>query len=357
MSYNTVAAAWIALCVTACGGRGGSTTQAADPLHDHSASGSSMREAGAGRPLSAMAGRRAAAPAAGTLAPGTDGGPDAQTIMPADDDRDAGTGTTPPACSALRARAEQDGQLVVSGLPREYVLHVPPKLPAGQPVPLVVDLHGLMTHAKYQRASSGFATLADSAGFVVAYPQAIDSAWNLAAEGCCGLDPAVDDAGFVRALVAELVESDCVDAKRVYAVGVGAGGGLAQQLACQASELFTAVLSRDFDLFEPAANSCQPKRPVAVLALRDMADPDLPYMGGEIRVANGLNARFRTLGAEASLRRWAELDRCSGEPEISADGCRIYKACASGVEVGLCHRSVNQAAQDAATAWAFLSRF
>jgi polyhydroxybutyrate depolymerase len=302
--------------------------------------------------------RRSSSPVAGSSALIEDASietPDA-SITDAGADAAADGGAPPPAaCSAVVG--EDDREIEVGGLARRYLLHVPstPLAPA-KPLPLVVDLHGLLTHAAFERAASGLAAVADREGFVVAYPEAIDAAWSLADDDCCAVS-SVDDIGFVRTLVEALLESGCVDAQRVYAVGVSAGGGLAQQLACRAADVFAAVATRDFDLSSATSADCKPVRPIAVLALRDAADTLAPYAGGDFRPASGLNDTFRALGAVASFQRWAELDQCQGAAEARAPGCQAYAACGGGAEVELCTRPEIEQAADAAATWAFFSRF
>jgi poly(3-hydroxybutyrate) depolymerase len=242
------------------------------------------------------------------------------------------------------------------GLKRAYRLHVPPGA-GGTPVPLLVDLHGLLSHAAFERASSGFLAVSDANGFIVVYPEALEAAWN--SGDCCAATQSIDDLGFIRALVDELAASGCIDLQRVYAAGVSAGGGLAQQLACQAADKFAAVLTRDWDLLEENSADCKPARPIALLALRSRDDPRLPYAGGEIRPLNGLNATLHPLGAVKSFQRWAALDQCEDTPEDRADGCQVYAKCAAGVEVGLCTRAgaPGSIADDAAAGWEFLRRF
>ena len=271
--------------------------------------------------------------------------------------KDSGSEPSEPVCVPAQDLPVDAGELEIAGSKRVFSMHVPANLPTDRAAPLLVDLHGLMKHARYQRASSGFAAEADRAGFVVVYPQALDNAWNLGASECCGPDSTHDDVEFIRALVAKLQQSACIDSKHIYVAGSDVGGGLAQQLACRASELFAAVVTRDFDMLDLAASSCEPSRPVPILALRSESDPDLPYAGGEVRLSSGLNTRVRVLGAEASLQRWAELDQCTGDPDTSMPNCQRYTSCEDASEVALCTRPTRAAAEDAAAAWAFLQRF
>jgi polyhydroxybutyrate depolymerase len=257
-----------------------------------------------------------------------------------------------PSCLAALA-GDHYRELEVGGTARRYLLTAPRSKSAN--LPLVVDLHGLSTHAAFERATSGFAALADGEGFAVAYPEAVDAAWSTGENGCCSVTSS-DDVAFIRALVEALRGSDCIDPKRIYAVGISAGGGLAQQLACRAADVFAAVATRDFDLLSEVASNCRPSRPVAVLALRDMLDTAIPYAAGELRPVNGLNRKFSSLGAVGSMERWAMLDQCSGEAQSIGASCRGHAACSGGTEVVSCTRPLGDPA-DAATAWTFLKRF
>ena len=57
------------------------------------------------------------------------------------------------------------------GLIREYVLHVPESFNADESVPLVFNLHGGSGTATGQSYVSEMDQVADSAGFIVVYPQ------------------------------------------------------------------------------------------------------------------------------------------------------------------------------------------
>lgn len=317
-------------------------------------SGSGMRPAGSNE----SGGARAPRPGGEAGKAGSQsmsGGADASIDEPSNDDAGSSDAPATKDCNALKPF---DGlhQLQVGALTREYLLHVSSK-PGTAPRPLVIDLHGLLTHAAFHRATSGFATVADAEGFIVAYPQAIDGAWSLGAGACCAVDSSVDDVAFIEALAEELGKTGCVDPKQVYATGSSAGGGLAQQLACRAADVFAAVASRDFDFLASVAASCQPARPIAVLSLRDAANRDVPYQAGTFRPISGLNAQFESRGAAGSFERWAELNRCAGNPQARDADCRSYASCDAGVGVELCTTSEGNATAVATREWEFLRRF
>lgn len=281
-----------------------------------------------------------------------------------------GCGTTPPAgsggtggggsagggncdASALRP-GESTASLQVGGTTRRYVLYVPASYTGQTPVPLVLDFHGLFLNGAQQRALSGYAELAEREGFIVAFPDGIDNAWNIGP--CCTFSRSVDDVGFARALVAKLQSEGCIDPKRVYAAGYSMGGGMSYHLACQAGDLFAAVAPAAFDLLQEM--TCTPSRPISVIAFRGTSDAIVPYAGGPSRPPNGLNTTIHFLGAESTFQKWATLNQCSGQPAQSASGCSTYAACSGGVETTLCTATLGgHVPGDAAVGWAALKRF
>jgi poly(3-hydroxybutyrate) depolymerase len=87
-------------------------------------------------------------------------------------------------CAAPVSAAPQgfaDGSTVhtmsFGGLDRSYRLYIPAGLPT--PAPLVVMLHGGFGSAQQAERAYGWDQLADSAKFVVAYPDGVGRAWNV----------------------------------------------------------------------------------------------------------------------------------------------------------------------------------
>lgn len=250
-----------------------------------------------------------------------------------------GTGgaPTPSACgsSSMLAAGETTQTIQVGSVTRSYILHVPPGYDGQAPVPLVLDFHPILSNATYERGASGYAALSDQQGFIVAFPEGIDAAWNIGP--CCTTSRTVDDVGFARALVDKLESQGCIDPKRVYAVGYSMGGGMSHMLACNAADVFAAVAPAAFDLLDESEEPCHPARPITEITFRGTADPIVPYAGGASRPPNGLNVTIHFLGAVGTFQKWANLDGCTGSPSAAdASGCQTYSQCQAGVEVTLC---------------------
>jgi polyhydroxybutyrate depolymerase len=279
----------------------------------------------------------------------TDGGPSgsvtadatngaiSESGAPRPEDASADHGTNAPSCPATSSlqHGDSSGTLQWGGQARTYVLHVPPGYTGQSPVPLVLDFHYILGTAQGEENVSGYASLADQEGFLVAFPQGIDDAWNIGP--CCTTSRTVDDVGFARALVTQLKGQACIDPKRVYAVGFSMGGGMSDYLACNAADVFAAVAPSSFDLLTASEEPCTPSRPITEISFRGTADPVVPYAGGASMPPNGLNVTIHFLGAVGTFQRWAQIDQCTGSPSAAdSNGCQTYSQCGQGAEVTLC---------------------
>jgi polyhydroxybutyrate depolymerase len=262
----------------------------------------------------------------------------------------AGGGNDTACASPALAKGNSNRTIAVGGSSRTYILHVPSSYTGATRVPLVLDFHALGGTGSQEQSSSGYQQLADKNGFLIAFPDGIDNAWNIGP--CCTNSRDVDDLGFAKAMVTAISKDGCVDATRVYATGFSMGGGMSQYLACNAADVFAAVAPASFDLLVPDEEPCMPSRPISVLAFRGTADTVVPFAGGQ-----GSSGRVTFLGAQGSFERWAGIDQCVA-PTTSDGDCTYYEHCGGGAEIGLCvKQGGSHAPGDANAGWAFLSRF
>ena len=237
--------------------------------------------------------------------------------------------------SSSQQPGESYASVQVGNATRTYLLHVPASYSGTSPVPLVLDFHGLADLPQNEADNSGYRDLSDQQGFIVAWPQGVDLAWNLGI--CCTSSRTVDDLGFARAIVQQIQQNACIDAKRIYATGYVLGGGMAMYLGCNAADLFAGVVSNSFDLWEEAQEPCQPSRPVTEVSFRGFADPIIPYAGGPDSPPNLPSITLNFLGAVGTFQKWAALDQCPGSPSAAdANGCSTYSQCQGGAQVTLC---------------------
>jgi polyhydroxybutyrate depolymerase len=241
--------------------------------------------------------------------------------------------------SVTAVPGETTETLMIDGMARTFILHVPPSYTGTKPVPLVFDFHPIGVEASLWKGVTNWSATADMDGFIVVWPQGYMNSWNVGR--CC--DPAlgadVDDVAFTRSVISQVSAEACVDDRRIYASGCSNGGGMSYKLACEAADVIAAVAPVDFDCItgatnDPSCGDCNPSRPISECQFRGTDDKDCPYDGGPTSVVAGLLFP----GAQANFATWSGIDQCGGSPQPSSDNaaCDTYSACGAGAEVTLC---------------------
>jgi polyhydroxybutyrate depolymerase len=260
-----------------------------------------------------------------------------------------------PATSTLKP-GETTESIQIGSVTRTYILHVPASYTGKTPVPLILDWHGILLNSTIHRSLSGFAELSEREGFIVAFPEGTDTAWNIGK--CCTSSRTVDDLGFAKGLVTKLSQQGCIDAKRVHSTGYSMGGGMSMFLACNATDVFASIATSAFDLQPEEDEPCKPSRPIALIDYRSTGDPIVAYAGAKDTIPpNGTATLVTFIGAVTTLMKWAGLNGCTGSAEALGNGCQTYSQCSAGTEVTLCTKQGGgHDLMDPAPAWEFLKR-
>jgi polyhydroxybutyrate depolymerase len=241
---------------------------------------------------------------------------------------------TPTAASTLQP-LDALRKLTVNGLERSYLVHIPAGLNGGAAVPLVFVFHGYAENAGYIQQASGFNDIADTGRFIVVYPHGSGSegsfSWNAGA--CCDTAASnhIDEAAFVRQIIADLGTLARIDPNRTYAAGFSNGALLAYRLACEMSDTFAAVAPVAGAL---VTEPCQPGLPVSVIHFHGLVDAIVPYAGG-----TGAHATGQTYPpTEQSVAAFAKLDGCAASPTVETAAAythTAYAGCKNGAAVEL----------------------
>jgi polyhydroxybutyrate depolymerase len=158
--------------------------------------------------------------------------------------------------------------ITVGDLNRSYLVAEPP--PGVPTSAIVLSLHGTRSNAARQSRLSGFAPLAQTAGAVVVFPQAIEPI-GTGYEWDPGLD--VD---YLAALATELVRRYRTPHGRVLLSGMSGGARMSSHFASVHPELVQAVGA----VAGLRAPGVPVHRPVPVLSFHGTRDTINPYEGG-----------------------------------------------------------------------------
>jgi len=138
----------------------------------------------------------------------------------------------------------QNGSFVFEGRTRSYKVFLPQHFHSNMPV--VFNLHGYTLDAQWQMDYTLMNDVADTAGFIVVYPNAVYPGFNGGLVGYPGLPPintTINDVGFISALIDTLEAHFDIDMNRVYSCGLSLGGIMTYRLACELGHRFAAVAS------------------------------------------------------------------------------------------------------------------
>lgn len=212
------------------------------------------------------------------------------------------------------------------GRERSYRLHVPANLQRGakgQGAPLLVVLHGGGGNAEQVEASSGFSALADREGFVVAFPDGTGRlrgrllTWNSGGIKVYAADENVDDVGFLREVVRDVLPRAAIDPARVFAVGHSNGGMMCHRLAREAADVFAGIA-----VVAGAMNftATQAASPLAVLMIHGTADEHVKIHGGAPEQAIGRAGDREDASLQAAIDYYVARNQLRGYPSTEQEG-------------------------------------
>ena len=176
-----------------------------------------------------------------------------------------------------------DPPLVIGGDERPAEVDIPTNYDPTVPHPLVMVLHGFGADGFVETAYLQLFDFVDEKQFVLIYPDGTLNDqdrrfWN-GTPACCDFNDSVDDVGYLSGLIEEAQRTYNIDPKRVYLIGHSNGGFMSFRMACEASELITAIVSLAGSTFDDPADCAPATVPVSVLAVHGTADATIPYDG------------------------------------------------------------------------------
>jgi polyhydroxybutyrate depolymerase len=210
--------------------------------------------------------------------------------------------------SALSAQRTEAGRMRWDGLDRTFTVRVPGRADSARVMPLVIVLHGRGGSGQRFLDQSGFAAKADAEGFLVVAPDGTGDprGWytGLSAGG------AIDDVGFIGALMDTLSARYPVDRRRIYVAGYSNGGFLTHRVASDLSSRLAAAAVFAGAVGARLAGGTDaridvPRAPVAMLIIHGDTDDIVPY--DTVGLATKIR---RPLPASDGARFWARANEC-----------------------------------------------
>lgn len=196
---------------------------------------------------------------------------------------------------------------------REYILHVPSNYDNASPTPLVINMHGFGDCADNYIETVGnlyeFNALANQENILVAYPQGAyrpekeDTYWE---PGDNGTDDIYEnDTYFIEQLISDINNDFNVDSDKIFACGYSNGGMMAYSLACNRSNLFSAIGIMSGTMLD---EDCTLDNPIPIITFHGIADEVLPYNG---------NLWYQSISEVVNF--WLDLNNIPATSQVSTE--------------------------------------
>ncbi len=219
---------------------------------------------------------------------------------------------------SIKAQTTVIDSIFVGGIYRNYRLYVPALYNGTSARPLIINLHGYTSNANAQQLYSNFMPIADTANFLMVYPNGTKDGSNQPFWNAGISSSLVNDIAFLNALIDSLDLTYNINLNRVYSTGMSNGGYMSHTLACELSNRITAIASVTGSIFTTQYGSnCHPTRPVPVMQIHGTSDPTVPYAGNS-----------GSMPIDTVVKYWVKKNNCnpvatfSNVPNTSTtDGC------------------------------------
>jgi polyhydroxybutyrate depolymerase len=198
------------------------------------------------------------------------------------------------------------GSFQHDGITRSYTIYIPANYTVVNMHPVVFNLHGYTSNGSQQAAMTKMNAIADTAGFIVAYPEgtldaSLQQYWN------SGYGTGVDDVGFIDALIDTIANNYSVNLQRIYSTGMSNGGIMSNTLACELNGRIAAIagVAGTMSLFQQT--TCSPANKIPVMQIQGTSDLVVPYLGN-----------VTLMGVDALLAHWRTNNNLTSASSITS---------------------------------------
>ena len=198
------------------------------------------------------------------------------------------------------------------GLTREYSIYVPASYDGTTSFPLLFNLHGGGGTNSDWQAASDMRSIADTADFILAYPQARpDPSDGNSFNWIPKVPGTFDDVPFFSSLIDAIASNYQIDQNRIYACGYSLGGDMTFELGCKLNNRIAAIAPVARTMQANPNSFCSPVHPTGVLTILGTNDLVSPYNG---IVFGGIEYY---ISAAATHSYWATHNNCNATATMS----------------------------------------
>ena len=178
--------------------------------------------------------------------------------------------------------------ITVNGTQRNYIVYAPKNL--GENRPLLISCHGMNQDANYQKGMLVIESVADTAKFVIVFPNGIDKGWDISGDR---------DINFVLALIDKMVEQYKIDRNRVYLSGFSMGGMFTYHAMNRIPDKIAAFAPiSGYPMGGTTANANV--RPIPIIHTHGTGDDVVVFSG-----------------VQGALNAWINHNKCSKTPKVT----------------------------------------
>jgi len=197
------------------------------------------------------------------------------------------------------------------GNTRMYRIYIPGSYDGNTSFPLVFNFHGGGDNISSQVAIADMRGIADTANFILVYPQAFPDPGDGGSTNWLHKDPTdFDDVFFVEAMIDEISSRYSIDAQRIYACGYSLGGEFTYELACRLNDKIAAISAVARTMGTAAFNNCVPSHPTGIQTILGTDDFISPYDGFFF------NGEQFYLSADEMHEYWVTQNNTSTTPNV-----------------------------------------
>lgn len=147
---------------------------------------------------------------------------------------------------------------------RSMISYAPEGLPKNRP--LIISMHGFNQDARYQQEKAQWEPIADTAKFVVVYPEGLSKRWDIS--GTTDLD-------FISAIIDTMYDRYEIDRSRVYLSGFSMGGMMTYYAATKIANKIAAFAP--VSGYPLRGGNYDSSRPVSIIHIHGDADDVVTY--------------------------------------------------------------------------------